>query len=104
MIPFAGKLRAPYLDPFHRQVCCFLGTWVRDVIRRLPGLSEPSDYYRLLVVQVGSDKVDERSLMAVKKNFRALGQQIERTRAQVVFSSNPLVAGRKMLKGTGELI
>lgn len=55
------------LDPFHRQVCCLL-----DVIRRLPRLIELSDYYPLLVVQVGSDKVGERSLMAVKKNFRAL--------------------------------
>lgn len=35
-----------------------------------------------------------RSLVAVKKNFRALGQQIEGTGAQVVFSSIPLVAGR----------
>lgn len=83
------------MDPFHRQVCCLLGTWVRDVIRRLPGLIEPSDYYPLLVVvQLGSDKVDERSLTAVKKNFRALRQQIEGTGAQVVFSSVPLVAGR----------
>lgn len=69
------------LDPFHRQVCCLLGTWVRHVIRRLPGLIEPSDYYQLLVVQVGSDKVDERSLMAVKKNLRALGQQIDRNKS-----------------------
>lgn len=62
------------LDPFHRQVCCLLGTWVRDIIRRLLGVIEPSDYYSVLVVvQVGSDKVDEGSLMAVKKNFRALG-------------------------------
>lgn len=83
------------LDPFHRWVCCLLGTWVRDVIRRLPGLVEPSDYYLLLVVvQVGSDKVDARSLMAIKKNFRALGQQIEGAGVQVVFSSIPLVAGR----------
>lgn len=77
------------LDTFHRQVCCFLGTWVRD-IRRLPGLIEPSDYYPFLVVmEVDSYEVDERSLMAVKKNFRALGPQIEGTGTQVVFSSIP---------------
>lgn len=43
------------LDAFHRQVCCLLGTWVRDAIRRLSGLIDPSDNYPLVVVvQVGS--------------------------------------------------
>lgn len=93
------------LDIFHRQVCCLLGTWVRDSIRRLPGLIEPSDYYPLVVVvHVGFWKVDERSLMAVKKSFKALGQQMEGTGAQLVFSSVPLVAGRNTERNRTHLI
>lgn len=53
---------------------------------------QPSDYCPLLVVQVGSEKVDERSLSIIKKNFRARGQLVEGTGAQGAFSSSPSVA------------
>ena len=42
-------------DPSHREVCCLPGARVRDVAKELPGLVRPSDYYPLLVIQVGGD-------------------------------------------------
>jgi len=48
-------------DPSHREVCCLPGVQVRDVARKLPGLVWPSDYYLLLVMQVGGDKIREKS-------------------------------------------
>jgi len=59
-------------DPSHREVCCLPGARVRDVARKLLGLVRPSDYYPLLVVQVGGDEIAERSPKAVKRDFRAL--------------------------------
>jgi len=48
-------------DPSHREVCCLPRVHVRDVATRFPGLVWPSDYYLLLVTQVGSDGIIERS-------------------------------------------
>jgi len=60
-------------DPSHREVCCLPGARVRDVAKKLPGLVRPSDYYPLLVMQVGGDEITERSPKAIKRDFRALG-------------------------------
>ena len=60
-------------DPSHREVCCLPGAQVRDVAKKLPGLVRPSDYYPLLVMQVGGDEIAERSPKAIKRDFRALG-------------------------------
>jgi len=54
----------------------------------------PSDYYLLLVMQIGGDKIAERSSKAIKRDFRALGRLVEGTGAQTVFSSIPSVAGK----------
>ena len=75
-------------------MCCLPGARVRDISRRLPGLIRPSDYYPLLIIQAGSDEVAERSLRAIKKDFRGLGRVVEGAGVQVVFSSIPSVAGR----------
>lgn len=32
------------------------GAWVRDITRTLPGLIQHTDYYTLMIVQMGSDK------------------------------------------------
>jgi len=80
-------------DPSHREVCCLPGARVRDVAKKLPGLVRPSDYYPLLVMQVGGDDIAERSPKAIKRDFRALGRLVEGSGAQVVFSSIPSVAG-----------
>ena len=61
--------------------------------RKLPTLVWPSDYYPLLIFQVGSDEVATRSLRAIKRDFRALGQLVKGSGAQVVFSSILPVAG-----------
>jgi len=66
---------------------------VRDITRTLPGLVWPSDYYPLLVVQVCSDEVRDKSIWAIKRGFRALEQQAKGSGAQVVFSSILPIAG-----------
>jgi len=66
---------------------------VTDIARKLTGLVRPSDYYPLLVVQAGCNEVKEKSAWARKRDFRALGQQVQGSGAQVVFSSIPPVAG-----------
>lgn len=43
-------------DSYHREVCCLTGARVRDISRRLSGLIQRTDYYALVIVQVGSDK------------------------------------------------
>jgi len=43
-------------------------------------------------MQVGGDEIADRSPKAIKRGFRALGQQVEGSGAQVVFSSFPSVA------------
>ena len=60
-------------DPTCREVCCLPGARVRDISRKLPGLIHPSDYYPLLIVQAGSGEVADRSLRAIKNDFRGLG-------------------------------
>lgn len=35
----------------------------------LPNLVRPSDYYPLLIVQAGSDDIEERSLKAIKRDW-----------------------------------
>lgn len=52
----------------------------------------PSDYYLLLIDQAGRDNIIERSLRAIKNDFRALGQLVDRVSVQVIFSSIPSVA------------
>ena len=68
--------------------------WVRDILRKLPRLICPSDYYPLLIVQAGSDEDSEKSLRTIKRNFRALGQLVDGAGVQVVFSSVPSVAAK----------
>ena len=89
-------------DPSHREVCCVPGAKVRDVTERLPGLIQSSDYCPLLTLQAGSDENEKRSVRAIKRGFRALGQVVDRTGAQIVLSSVPLVA-ELTVKGIGEL-
>jgi len=31
-------------DSSHKEVCCLPGAWVREVVKKLPGLVQPSDY------------------------------------------------------------
>ena len=49
------------------------GAQVRDTSRKLPGLIHPSGYYPVLIVQASSDEVADRSLRAIKNDFRGLG-------------------------------
>jgi len=86
-------------DPSHREVCCLPGARVRDIAKKVPGLVRPSDYYPLLVMQVGGDEIAERSPKAIKREFRALGRLVEGSGAQVVFSSIPSVAGNSTERG-----
>jgi len=60
-------------DLSHQEVCCLPEAWVRDVTRKLPGLVRSTDYFPLLIVQVGSDEIAQRSLQMMKRDFRVLG-------------------------------
>ena len=86
-----GPLCRP--NPLHREVCCLLGVRVKDVRKKLPSLVRPTDYYPLLLFQVGSDDLGRTSLRTLKKDFRALGRQVKGSGAQVVFSSIPPAIG-----------
>ena len=61
--------------------------------KKLPSLVRPTDYYLLLLFQVGSDDLGRTSLRTLKKDFRALGRQVKGSGAQVVFSSIPPAIG-----------
>ena len=50
-------------------------------------------------MQAGGDEIAERSPRAIKRDFRALGRQVEGSGAQVVFSSIPSVAGNSTERG-----
>jgi len=50
-------------------------------------------------MQVGGDEIAERSPKAIKRDFRALGQLVEGSGAQVEFSSIPSVAGNSIERG-----
>lgn len=80
-------------DPSHREVSCLPGARIKDIRRKLPSLVQSSDYYPLLIFQVGSDEVGTRSLRAMKNDFRALGRLVKGSGAQIVFSSIPPFAG-----------
>ena len=76
-------------NPLHKEVCCLLGAQVKDVRKKLPSLVWSTEYYPLLLFQVGSDDLGRTSLRTLKKDFRALGRQVKGSGAQVVFSSIP---------------
>jgi len=49
-------------DPSLWDVCCLPVAWVRGITRKLPELVRSTDYFPLLIVQVGSDEIAQRSL------------------------------------------
>ena len=62
-----------------------------------------SDYYPLLIVKVGSYKDVERSLRAIKRDFRALQWLVDGKGVKMVFSSvSPQQQG--ILRGPGKPI
>lgn len=74
-------------DPTHRDVCCLPGAQVRGIAQKITHLVCPSDYYPLLDFNGGSDDMAKRSPRVIKREFLALGQLVEGSGAQVVFSS-----------------
>ncbi|GAB0204309.1 mitochondrial enolase superfamily member 1 [Grus japonensis] len=74
-------------DPPLREVCCLPGAHVKDIARKLPSLVQPSDYYPLLLLHVGGDEAETRTMKAIKRDFRLLGQSLKDLGAQVIFSS-----------------
>ena len=60
-------------DPLNREICCLLGAQIKDLRKKLPTLVRPSDYYPLLLFQIGCDDIGRTSIKTMKKDFRALG-------------------------------
>ena len=80
-------------DPTRRELCCLPGARVRDISRKLPGLIHPSDYYPLLIVQAGSDEVADRSLRAIKNDFRGLGRLVDNAMTRKTHRINTWLRG-----------
>jgi len=78
-------------DPPYREVCCLPGARVRDTT--LPSPVQPSDYYPLLLFQVGGNEIAVHKPRMIKRDFRALGWLVRESRAQVIFFSLVPVAG-----------
>jgi len=89
--------------PIPQEVCCLPGARVRDVARKLPGLVQPSDYYPLLVMQVGGDDIMDRSPKAIKRDFRAPERLAEGSGHRWCFPQYHQWQERA-LKGAGKLI
>ena len=81
-------------DPVAREVCCLPGARIREVAERLPALVNATDYYPLLVIHVGARDIESSSLRSIKKDYRALGEMVRGSGAQIVFST--------ILQDTGE--
>ena len=81
---------APICQPdlVSREVCCLQGARIRGVAEGLPGLVSPNGYYLLLVVHVGAGDMDSSSLENIKKDYRALGEVVRGSGAQIVFFIN----------------
>ena len=70
-------------------MCCLPGARVRDITRKIPKLVRSTDYFPLLVVQVGSDEIAQTSLQMMKRDFWGLGRLVQGAGAQVIFCSVP---------------
>lgn len=46
---------------------------LKDVTRKVPSLVWPIDYYPLLVLHIGGNKVATHSPRVIKRDFKALG-------------------------------
>jgi len=66
--------------------------------KKLPKLVRYTDYFPLLLVQVGSDEIAQRSLQTMRRDFRGLGHLVQGAGAQVIFCSIPSGAVRDMEK------
>lgn len=71
----------------------FPGNCVRDVKKKLLSLVQPSDYYPLVIFQVGRSEVSIRNPRAIKRDFSVLGQQVKGSEKQAVLSLIHSVAG-----------
>jgi len=92
-----GPIRRP--DPSHGEVFCLPGAWVA---RNLPGLVWPSDCYPLLVMEVGSDEIAERSPKPSKGTSGHWGDWLKDQEHRWCFPQSHQWQGRTP-KGTGEL-
>lgn len=74
------------LNPACVEVCCLSRARKTDITGKLLSPVRISDYYLLLIVQVGSGKITKRSPRHTKRDFRALEWLVEGPGAQVVIS------------------
>jgi len=79
--------------PPPKEACCLRGARVKDVARKLPSLVLPLDYYPLQLFHAGGDEAAMHSPRAIRRDFRALGLSVKKSRAQVIFSSILPVVG-----------
>ena len=95
MTPSTREQRLPFADQTLAMRKC-AGAWARGITRKLPKLVRSTDYFPLLIVQVGSDETVQRSLQTMKRDFGGLGHLVQGTGAQVIMCSIPSGAMRDM--------
>lgn len=87
-----------------KELYCLPRGQVRDVKRMFLTLVQLSEYYPLLIFQVGSDEVSTKIAGTIEKDFRTFRQLVKGSGTELVFSFSLPVTGdderrnRKMKK------
>lgn len=69
-----------------REVFCFLGTWIQDIVQRLLRFVQPSVYPPLLFFHMDTNSTARGHLVCIKHAYMALGTRGRGIGSQVAFS------------------
>uniref|UniRef100_A0A8C3IF96 SGNH hydrolase-type esterase domain-containing protein n=1 Tax=Chrysemys picta bellii TaxID=8478 RepID=A0A8C3IF96_CHRPI len=83
------RTEAPICRPdiSSREACCLPGARIQNVMEALSRIIQPSDYYPMLLIHVGTNDIARCDTERIKSDYRALGVRVKEFGAQVVFSS-----------------
>uniref|UniRef100_A0A8C3H8J2 SGNH hydrolase-type esterase domain-containing protein n=1 Tax=Chrysemys picta bellii TaxID=8478 RepID=A0A8C3H8J2_CHRPI len=81
-------------DISSREVCCLPGACIQNVTEALSRIIQPSDYYPMLLIHVGTNDTVRSDTERIKSDYRALEVRVKEFVAQMVFSSILPVKGR----------
>lgn len=82
------------------EMCCLLRAPIGDITERLPSLVRSTDYYPLLLFQVGTSNMTRSSLRSIQKDYKALEAVVRDSGGQVAFLSIPVVKGKGFEKAS----
>ena len=81
-------------DPSAREVYCLPGAKIQDAKGMLQSIIQPTDYYPMVLVHVGTNDAARRAPDRLMEDYHALGGVLREMGAQAVFSSILPVSGR----------